>query len=210
MDSYQITASTFNKLANRYQAKYMDFDFYLDTYDAFCDLVDTPHAKIFELGCGPGNISRYMLNKRADYQWFGIDIAPNMVDLAKANNPTATFAVMDCREVGQVNRKYDAILCGFCAPYLSKRDVEILISNARKLLHAGGIFHLSAMEDADTRSGLETSSAGDQVYIYYHQFEHIKKHLELNGFEILRVLRKAFPCTSAKPTTDMFIYARAI
>ena len=36
MDEYKITVSTFDKLADKYQAKYMDFDFYIDTYDTFC------------------------------------------------------------------------------------------------------------------------------------------------------------------------------
>lgn len=210
MDKYEITVNTFNKLADKYQAKYMDFDFYFDTYDAFCNLVTKAEAKIFEIGCGPGNISNYLLTKRPDYQLFGIDLAPNMVNLAKLNNPSAEFAVLDSRDIFQVTNKYDAILCGFCTPYLSQVDVEQLIKNAREILNTGGVFHISSMEDNDSRSGYQTSSTGDQVYIHYHQFEHFKKHLELNGFEIVHVIRKEFPVESGEPTTDMFIYAKAV
>lgn len=210
MDKYEITVNTFNKLADKYQAKYMNFDFYFDTYDTFCELVVTPNAQIFEIGCGPGNISNYLLTKRPDYQLFGIDLAPNMVDLAKLNNPSAYFEVMDSRDIAQLKKQYDAILCGFCTPYLSKADVETLIKNSRKLLSTGGIFHISSMEGIDARSGFQTSSAGDQVYIHYHQFDHFKKHLELNDFEIINVSRKEFPVESGEPTTDMFIYAMAV
>ncbi|MBD3580922.1 hypothetical protein [Flavobacterium selenitireducens] len=48
---------TFEYNALLYQTKYMDLDLYDDTYDAF--LAELPHgAKLLELGCGPGNITR--------------------------------------------------------------------------------------------------------------------------------------------------------
>lgn len=210
MDQYEITVSTFNKLADKYQAKYMDFDFYFDTYDTFCELVTNNSAKIFEIGCGPGNISKYLLTKRPDYQLFGIDLAPRMVELASINNPSGVFEVMDSRNIKEVDQKFDAVICGFCTPYLSKSDVEELIINARRVLNKGGVLYLSSMEDHDSRSGFQTSSSGDKVYIHYHQFEHFKLQLELNDFKILTVQRKQFPIESGEPTIDMFIYAVAI
>ena len=95
MDKYEITVDTFNKLAGKYQEKYMDFDFYVDTYDTFCDLVSNHKAVIFEIACGPGNITKYLLSKRSDFKIEGVDLAPKMVELARANNPTASFYVLD-------------------------------------------------------------------------------------------------------------------
>ena len=210
MDEYEITVSTFDKLVDKYQAKYMDFDFYIDTYDTFCDLVTDRNAKVFEIACGPGNIAKYLLHKRPDYQIHGIDLSPNMVALAKENNPTATFEVMDSRNISIVNKEFDAIICGFCTPYLSKADVIKLIIDMRAILKVGGTLYISTMEDEYNRSGFQTSSAGDQVYIHYHQFEHLEKNLESNGFEMVSVQRKQLPVENDEPTTDLFIYAKAI
>ena len=44
MDKYELTVRTFNKLAGKYQEKYMDFDFYFETYDTFCDLISNDKA----------------------------------------------------------------------------------------------------------------------------------------------------------------------
>lgn len=55
-------------------------------------------AAIVEVACGPGNITKYLLNKRPGFKIGGIDLAPNMVELAKVNNPTASFQVMDSRK----------------------------------------------------------------------------------------------------------------
>jgi len=208
MDKYQITVNTFNKLANKYQERYMEMDFYNDTYDQFCDFVSKKNATIFEIACGPGNITKYLLSKRPDYQIFGTDLAPNMVELAKVNNPNAKFEVMDSREIDQVKQKFDAIMCGFCFPYLSKNDVAKLIQNSSKLLNSQGYIYLSTMEDDYEKSGFQTSSTGDQAYMYYHQADFIVNHLEDNGLEIVSLQRKEFPAELGAAATDLFIIAR--
>jgi trans-aconitate methyltransferase len=86
MDKYEITFDTWNKIASSYQERFMDLDLYNDTYDIFCSLIGQ-NAQIFEIGCGPGNITKYILSKRSDLQIEGIDIAPNMIKLAEKNNP---------------------------------------------------------------------------------------------------------------------------
>ena len=210
MDKYEISVNTFDKLADQYQAKYMDFGFYFDTYDTFCDLVIKPNANLLEIACGPGNIAKYLLRKRPDFIIHGIDLSPNMIALAKTNNPSATFQVMDCRNISRLNKKYDAIVCGFCTPYLSKSGVIKLIIDMRAIIESGAPLYISTMEDEDNRSGFQTSDAGDQVYIHYHQFEDLRINLESNGFKIIDVQRKQFPINNAIPTTDLFIYAKAV
>ena len=67
------------------------------------------------------------------------------------------------------------------------------------------------MEDVETRSGLQTSTKGDQIYVYYHQWDYLAAQLADNQFEIINVVRKVFPVESnAVETTDLFVYARAI
>jgi len=209
MDKYEITVGTFNKLADAYQEKYMDDDFYFDTYDTFCELITNDNAAILDVACGPGNISKYLLNKRPGFKIEGIDLAPNMVGLARINNPSASFQVMDSREISAINKQFDAIMCGFCFPYLSREDVARFIDDARKLLKNDGIFYISTMEDDYQKSGFQTSGAGDQVYIHYHRFEYISHHLNSNGFKIIEVKRKAFPKEKGLPATDLFVFAQA-
>ena len=134
MDNNQETFETWNNVASIYQDKFMDLDFYNDTYDHICSSLTTKNARLLEIGCGPGNITKYLLSQRPDFEIFGIDIAPNMIELAKKNNPTAKFAVMDSREIGGLNNKYDGIIVGFCLPYLSPTECTELIANSYDLL----------------------------------------------------------------------------
>jgi len=208
MDKYQITVGTFDKLAQKYQDKYMHMDFYQDTYDTFCNYITKHNAHIFEIGCGPGNITQYLLNKLPKLKIIATDLSPNMVALAKQNNPQAECFVLDSRDINKVKQTFDAIMCGFCLPYLSKNDIKCLIKDSQKILNPDGIIYLSTMEDYDNKSGFQTSSSGDQVYIHYHQSEFLVNTLLECGFEILDTTRKSFPAEIGTPATDLFIIAK--
>ena len=188
MDKYKETFNTWNNIALIYQDKFMDMDLYNDTYDFICSFIDKPKAKILEIGCGPGNITKYLLSKRPDFDIIGIDIAPNMVELAKKNNPTAHFAVMDCRQINHLDTKFDGIIGGFCLPYLSQAESKELISNTFDLLNNNGLIYLSFVEGEPDNSEFKNGSGG-RVYFNYHQLEDIKAQLNELKFEELKTFK---------------------
>src|SRR6218665_2040837 len=132
-----------------------------------------------------------------------------MVELAKINNPQAEFEVMDCRKIATLNKKYDAIMCGFCLPYLSKQEAVRLIADAALLLNARGIFYLSTMEDDYSKSGLQPGSTGDQVFMHYHEGGYLTEALTKNGFRINHLQRQDYPAGETK-MTDLLIIAEKI
>jgi predicted TPR repeat methyltransferase len=204
------TATLFNKYAHQYQEKFMDYGLYHDSFDRFCALVEKQKAEVLEIGCGPGNITRYLLNMRPDLHILGIDIAENMLALAAINNPTASFQMMDCREIGTLGRKFDAIVCGFCLPYLSKEESLNFIREAEDLLNAGGMLYISTMEDDYSKSGFKGSSSNpdDKLFIHYHEAGYLTEALAENGFEILDLQRLDFPAEMGDPATDLILLAR--
>jgi 2-polyprenyl-3-methyl-5-hydroxy-6-metoxy-1,4-benzoquinol methylase len=208
LDKNTVSVNTFNKLAQKYQDKYMDLALYSDTFTLFCELVNQKiNPELFEIGCGPGNISRLLLEACHDLKLHGIDLAPNMIQLAKGNNPTAQFEVMDCRDIGKITHQYDGIMCGFCLPYISKEEAKELIANTTKLLKKDGVIYLSTMEGEYSKSTLATSSSGDQMYTYYHDAVHLSEQLEANGFTLLDINRKAIPGQQDLSINDLFIIA---
>jgi 2-polyprenyl-3-methyl-5-hydroxy-6-metoxy-1,4-benzoquinol methylase len=161
----------------------MHLDLYDDTYDIFCEEVIKENASVLEIGCGPGNITSYLLKKRSDFKIEGIDFAPNMIALAKVNNPTALFQVMDCREIDTLQSKYDAIICGFCLPYLSETDCLKFIKDCAGLLHNEGVIYISFVEGDYSKSGFLTGSTGDRTFFYYYPADTIISSLKQYGFE---------------------------
>lgn len=192
MNPYQETFDTWDKLAKLYADKFMDLDLYDDTYNRFCELMLKENPSILEIGCGPGNITRYLLTKRADFQIEAIDISPNMLELAKANNPKAKFKVMDCREIDQLQMQYDGIICGFCVPYLSKSDCVKLIHDCKNLLTPQGVIYISFVEGDYSQSGFQTGSSGDRAYFYYHPLDEISHELRKNTFKRIEIMHKHY------------------
>jgi 2-polyprenyl-3-methyl-5-hydroxy-6-metoxy-1,4-benzoquinol methylase len=193
MNHYKNSIESFDMLAQSYQDKFMDLDLYNDTYSVFCKLIEKQNATIFEIGCGPGNITKYLLSQRPDFKIEAIDLAPNMIKLAKENNPAAVFKIMDCKDIDLIITKFDSIVCGFCIPYLSKQEVEKLIKDCAYLLNPSGILYFSTIEDDHNKSGYETSSNGQyKSYVYYYPEDYLQQLLKENNFEVLDLKRKYF------------------
>ncbi|QYK02809.1 class I SAM-dependent methyltransferase [Shewanella psychrotolerans] len=204
MDNNQISVSTFNKLAQVYQDKYMDLPLYHRTYDVLCARIN-PYDNVLDIGCGPGNISRYLLDHVPSIKLLGTDLAPNMVELARLNNPEAHFEVMDCRAVADLDRQFDVIVCGFCLPYLNKEQANSLISAMSACLTDTGILYLSTMEGDYLASCMQTSSSGDNVFIYYHDGDELTRQLDDNGLTLVWSYRQDYP---ERGDVDLFLIAK--
>ncbi|MBO9729651.1 MAG: methyltransferase domain-containing protein [Chitinophaga sp.] len=202
-------AEIFNKHAEIYQEQYRDIGRYEDTFDMFCNSIREGSASVLEVACGPGNVTQYLLAKRPELQILGTDFAPNMIRLAQINNPTATFQVMDARDIGQLGNTYDAILCGFGLPYLSREEAITFIADAARVLNANGVLYISTMEDDYSKSGIKHSvTTGDSTYMYYHEAGYLTEALEAHHFHILSITRKASQGADGTPYTDLVIIAR--
>ncbi|MBF6640111.1 class I SAM-dependent methyltransferase [Flavobacterium sp. J49] len=188
MDKYKETFNTWNNIASLYQDKFMKMDLYNETYDYICAAIDKPKAKLLEIGCGPGNITNYLLSKRPDFDIFGIDNAPNMIELAKLNNPTAHFAVMDCRQIKTLEEKYDGIIGGFYLPYLSQTEGSELIAASYDLLNDNGLIYLSFVEGDPEKSEFKVGNGG-RVYFYYHRLEDIQSQLDSFKFGEIKTFK---------------------
>ncbi|MES2827644.1 MAG: class I SAM-dependent methyltransferase [Bacteroidota bacterium] len=200
-------AEAFDKSAKIYQDKFMDVSLYQESFKDFNDQLISDHSSILDIACGPGNIIKYILNKRPEFEILGIDISPKMLALARENNPTAQFEFMDCRQIDQISKQFDGITCGFCLPYLTIDEAVKLISNVSGLLKPGGVFYLSTMEeDAHNKSRYQTSGTGDLVYVNYHKETILSKVLSDHRFEILSLKRFLSPPTQDGLVTSDLVY----
>jgi 2-polyprenyl-3-methyl-5-hydroxy-6-metoxy-1,4-benzoquinol methylase len=208
MDRYKETAETWNKLALLYQDKFMDLDLYDDTYNFICNTIIKDKAKLLEIGCGPGNITKYLLSNRPDFDILGIDVASNMIELAKNNNPTARFDIMDGRQISTLKTKYDGIVCGFCLPYLSQNDCERLIFDCYNLLNEDGLIYLSFVEGDPNKSSFQVGSSGDKIYFYFHTLDHLKQQLTNNHFNELKIFKVEYKKTETEKDVHTILTAK--
>ncbi len=188
MDKYIETFTTWNDMALLYQDKFMNIDLYNESYDFICRYINKNNAKLLEIACGPGNITKYLLSKRPDFDIMGIDIAPNMIELAKKNNPTAYFTVMDCRQIHLLHKKFDGIIAGFYIPYLSKDECDHFLTNTYNLLEDNGILYFSFVEGYPKDSEFKNGPAG-RVFFNYHLLDHLISKLNFLSFSDIKILK---------------------
>lgn len=207
MSNTKKTVLLFDKYANIYQEKFMDVSLYHKSLDILCNNIINENAKVLELACGPGNLTNYILQKRPNINILATDLAPNMLDLAKKNNPSAHFQLLDCKNISQLNTNFDAIICGFGFPYLSKKEAIQFIKDSSLILNPNGILYLSTIEDDNKKSGYRKGSNGDEMYINFHEASYIEKALKLNNFEILE-LDRVVTQNKNQTVTDLIIIAQ--
>ncbi len=209
MDKEKETFETWNNIASVYEDKFMDLDLYNETYDHFCNTLTKQIAKILDVGCGPGNIIKYLISKNPDYDIFGIDIAPNMIELAEKNNPSASFAVMDTRDIGKLEPNFNGIIAGFCLPYLSQSESQDFMANAFNLLDKQGVLYISFVEGNPQQSDFKTGGGG-RVYFYYHQLDELKKTLVETGFSEIAVFKVNYKTSDTTFDVHTIVTARKV
>ena len=207
MDHSKNIHHIFNTHAKRYEEKYMDVGQYHKSLNYFLEKLNNPNATILDIACGPGNVAQYFLRNQPQLSIEGIDISENMIAFAKANNPKASFRIMDARNINTLPNKYHGIICSFGLPYLSKEEAHILIENTYELLLPQGYLYLSTMEDDYSVSGYVGPNEGDQLYTYYHLGSELEKELLDRGFKVDSITRQPFEHDNGTQFTDVIIIA---
>lgn len=203
------TLHNWDKLAQAYQDKFMEMDLYNATYDAFCDAISKDSARILELGCGPGNITKYLLEQKPNYSILATDTAPSMIELGKINVPKAQFQLLDVRDMLQLNATFDAILGGFVVPYLNTQETEKFIADSFQMLNDDGILYFSCIEKENSYSETQTSSDGKvTMEVNYHEASRLLVSLEKNQFQLLSVSRIDYPKPNGTSDIHLVIIAQ--
>jgi ubiquinone/menaquinone biosynthesis C-methylase UbiE len=97
-----------------------------------------PGMKVLDLACGPGTMSRRLAAAVApDGDVTGVDLAPGMIELARAMHlPAARFELMDIEQLAFAEETFDAALCTHGFQYAS--DLPQALREARRVLRPAG------------------------------------------------------------------------
>ena len=209
MDNFELSVKRFDQFAIEYANRFKDLNSYSDSIEKFCDLIGTNQPKILELGCGPGNVTRLLKLRFPESEITAIDLAPQMIEIASKQLPDVDFLVMDVRDISIIPVKFDAIMCSFCLPFLSKDDAGILISDSASHLVPGGVLYVSTMEGSEEQAGFETTSfSGDaEIYFNYHRQVDLEQAFVQSGLEIRQAKLQDYIEPDGSATTDMMFIA---
>ena len=130
----QIELETWNRTAG----SYIDTGATLLTMHAVSRLIDeaqiTPQSRALEIGCGPGHITKMMADQGAEA--VGIDLAPEMVKVARRLHPNLEFEIANAEILPFENDSFDVVLVNFSIHHFARPEkcyIEIL-----RVLKPGG------------------------------------------------------------------------
>jgi ubiquinone/menaquinone biosynthesis C-methylase UbiE len=201
------TIEVYEKCADNFAEKFMNLKLYIDSIKKFSNILKN-NSKILDIGCGPGNVTKYLLKKNSSFNIIGIDYSKAMIKIAKKNVPKATFMYKDARNINLTQNNFDAIIAAFVIPYFNSKELSKFIKNTSKLLFNKGLFYLSCMEGK--KSGYEKTSfsKGLELYVNYHTREEIEKKILKNNFKIIYFKEQPYQETDGSITIDLIFIAK--
>lgn len=129
----------YTELAAIYEAMYATFIDYKEEYNFYSDHLRKHHKKsVLEIGSGTGNLASLFSENGFDY--LGLDISSEMLEMAKKKNPSCHFTMGDMRDFELDKPTESALITGRSISYLLKsEDVNATFANIHRNLQKGGL-----------------------------------------------------------------------
>lgn len=209
-DNYLKAKRIFSKHAQLYRERFWDVSRYAGSLSRFA--VSLPvGARVLELGCGPGNVTDFLLQRHPHLTIYATDFSQEMVALAQKENPSVEASVFDVRQLASWERPVEGILSGFVIPYLNEADTRTFLDDAAALLPTGGMLYVSGMvANATQQSGERTNSQGDVLYMHYHRLSDLLDWVQESGFHVIFQTLDYYPAGDGTTTSDCALVARKV
>ncbi len=126
--------------------------------DTLRGVLGSGRHRLLELGAGAGHNAHYLAN---GWSLCLTDIAPRMLDQARANCPDASFVLGDMRHL-RLGQTFDAVFLHDAVCYLlTEADLAAAFATARAHLRPGGVFLVAPDHVAETFSPSEDCGGSD-------------------------------------------------
>jgi len=153
--------------------------------DLFAERVKT-FKQVCEIGCGPGEVSRYLKDLGVDI--FGIDISPKMMEEAARLNPDIQFKIGDVFDLQFEDESLAGIVAFYLIVNFDRNEIPLALKEIFRVLMPGGVFLISFHLGTETVHLEELYGKKVKLdFMFFHQDE-IVNMLKDTGFEVDEVI----------------------
>jgi SAM-dependent methyltransferase len=207
-DWNRTLAADYDRVAERYAEWFVneldEKPFDREILDRFA-LATKAMGRVLDLGCGPGQIGRYLSERGVDV--LGIDLSSKMIEIARRSNQGLSFEQGDMRALDLPDASIGGVVGFYSLIHLERTDVPAALEEIARVLvpdgsaliavHGGeGAFH------ADDYFGEPVS-----IDVTYFETEELLGLLENVGFRV-EELQSRDPYESEYPSRRIYCWAR--
>lgn len=180
--------------------------------DAFAETTRTSSLTL-DLGCGPGQVARYLANRGAMVE--GIDLSPAMIATAKRLHPDLGFRTGDMLALPHETASVAGVVAFYAIVNLGPDDLAVAFREMRRVLIRGG----QALVSFHVRDG--AGHTGGHVHIeemlgravsmdfWFHPVALVEGHAKEAGFTIEARLERHPYADIEYPSERAYLLLRA-
>ena len=162
---------------------------------------------IADIGCGPGQIARYLADHGA--QAMGIDLSPEMVQLAQRLSPDIPFRQGDmlARDLGA--NSLGGIVAFYSVIHAPPDQIPQVMREFYRVLRLGGLALLAFHIGDEVRHLDEWWEKPVSLDFHFYQPETLARHLEEAGFRVeAKIERAPYAGSVEHPSQRGYLLAR--
>jgi ubiquinone/menaquinone biosynthesis C-methylase UbiE len=200
--------SSYDRVAERYAAEYFNelerkpFD--RELLDAFADSV-RGHGLVCEIGCGPGQIARYLQDRGLKVQ--GVDLSDEMIKCAGRLNPDISFEQGDMLSLNAADESFAGVVSFYAIIHLKRADVTRALKEMQRVLMPGGKLLVSFHGGEGELHRDEWYDQPVSIDVTLFRSDEMRGYLEVAGFEVDGIAERQ-PYEFEYPTQRMYALAR--
>ncbi len=203
------TQTSYDQVAAQYAEKFKDemddkpFD--RDCLDRLAREVGSL-GPICDLGCGPGQIARYLHRQGA--RVLGVDLSPGMIAEARRLNPEIPFHEGDMLSLPDADNSWGGIAAFYCIIHIPRTQVVDALREMKRVLRPGGVLLLTFHIGDEVKHVEEWWEKPVNLDFAFYQPAEMEIWLQEAGFELEETLVREPNPDVEVATRRAYVFAR--
>ncbi len=180
--SYDAVAAEY---AQRFKDEMDDKPFDRDCLDRLANEVGAL-GPICDLGCGPGQIARYLHRQGVDT--LGVDLSPRMIEEAQRLNPEIPFHQGDMLSLPDADNSWGGIAAFYCIIHIPRERIVDALREMKRALKPDGVLLLTFHIGTEIEHLDDWWEKPVNLDFAFYQPEEMENWLKDAGFEVEETL----------------------
>lgn len=148
-------------------------------------------AEVLDAGCGAGRMLTYLEQLDSSLDLTGADLAPGMVDQARARHPSRRIVEADLAALPFEAEQFDGVLSWYSIVHTPTPDVAPIAAELGRVLRPGGSVLLGFHAGSGVRVARQIYGHDIDLRVQLHQVDQVAETLAAAGFEVVARLERA-------------------